>query len=133
MPKRPREDSELTALEATSSTSVVPSVDEPHHPSKYLQQTLIQAPTGVTLKCSLPPHHEPLDFPTIEEFETHYAKIHAHRCLECRKNFPTDHFLDLHINENHNPLREVRVARGEKTVGPKIFNLEHTVSKTQDP
>lgn len=68
------------------------------------------------MKCSLPPHHDTISFSTFEEFETHYAKEHAHRCSECRKNFPTEHFLGLHIGENHDPLTEARRAKEEKTV-----------------
>ena len=68
------------------------------------------------MKCSLPPHHETLAFSTFEDFEIHYAKEHANRCSECRKNFPTNHFLELHIEENHDPLSDARRARGEKTV-----------------
>lgn len=68
------------------------------------------------MKCSLPPHPETLTFSTFEDFELHYAKIHAHRCPECRKNFPTEHFLGLHIEENHDPLIDARRAKGEKTV-----------------
>lgn len=26
------------------------------------------------------------------------------RCVECGKNFPTERFLDLHIEENHDPF-----------------------------
>lgn len=68
------------------------------------------------MKCSLPPHRDTLSFSAFEEFEVHYAKEHAHRCSECRKNFPTEHFLGLHISENHDPLTEVRRAKEEKTV-----------------
>ncbi|KAM0804688.1 hypothetical protein BDR22DRAFT_799566 [Usnea florida] len=67
------------------------------------------------MKCSLPPHHEALSFSTFEDFEVHYAKEHAHRCSECRKNFPTEHFLGLHIHENHDPLAAARRAKEEKT------------------
>ena len=68
------------------------------------------------MKCSLPPHTDVLSFDTFEEFEVHYAKEHAHRCSECRHNFPTEHFLDLHISENHDPLNEAKRAKGERTV-----------------
>jgi hypothetical protein len=74
------------------------------------------------MKCSLPPHHETLAFPTFEEFEIHYAKVHANRCSECRKNFPTEHFLGLHISENHDPLVEARRAKEEKTVGSEDYS-----------
>ena len=68
------------------------------------------------MKCSLPPHHDTISFSTFEEFEVHYAKEHAHRCSGCRKNFPTEHFLGLHISENHDPLTEAKRAKEEKTV-----------------
>ena len=67
------------------------------------------------MKCSLPPH-ETLVFSTFEEFEIHYSKRHTNRCSECHRNFPTEHFLILHISENHDPLSEARKAKGEKTV-----------------
>ncbi|KAH8683300.1 hypothetical protein BGZ60DRAFT_367902 [Tricladium varicosporioides] len=56
------------------------------------------------MKCSLPPHSETLTFSTYEEFEIHYSKTHTHRCLECRRNFPTEYFLNLHIEESHDSL-----------------------------
>jgi len=66
------------------------------------------------MKCSLPPHPT-LSFPTFSDFETHYAQAHTNRCSSCHKNFPTEHFLSLHISENHDPLEEARRAKGEKT------------------
>ena len=79
------------------------------------------------MKCSLPPHHDTISFSTFEDFEIHYAKEHAHRCPECRKNFPTEKFLGLHISENHDPLTEARKAKGEKTVSLSIFDLSPKV------
>ena len=82
------------------------------------------------MKCSLPPHHDTISFSTFEEFEIHYSKEHAHRCPECRKNFPTEHFLGLHISENHDPLTEARKAKGEKTVSlgsPSICETRNVV------
>lgn len=38
------------------------------------------------------------------------------RCSECGKNFPTELFLNLHIEENHDALVAARRERGEKTV-----------------
>jgi hypothetical protein len=66
--------------------------------------------------CSLPPHRQALAFPTYEAYEVHYAQAHVNRCLECGSNFPTAHYLALHIAENHDPLNEARKARGEKIV-----------------
>ena len=115
MPKRPREDSPSSGSTSPSATpdSPSPSSTDVHaHSSKYIQTT-----SGITtvMKCSLPPHGT-LEFSTFEEFEIHYSKIHLYRCAECHKNFPTEHFLALHISENHDPLSEARRAKGEKTV-----------------
>jgi hypothetical protein len=76
-----------------------------------------EAPTTTEMKCSLAPHKEILSFSSIEAFEVHYKKVHLNRCLECRRNFPTEHFLNLHIEENHDAIVGVRKERGEKTVG----------------
>jgi hypothetical protein len=91
----------------------------PLHSTKY-RQTSDEAPTRAVMKCSLPPHTETLVFSTFEEFEVHYAKVHAYRCSECRRNFPTEHFLGLHISENHDPLEDARRAKDEKTVSCKV-------------
>ncbi|KFH48006.1 Zinc finger protein-like protein [Hapsidospora chrysogenum ATCC 11550] len=74
---------------------------------------------GVTaatvMKCSLPPHRDPVTFRTYSEYEAHYNKFHTNRCLECRKNFPSEHLLGIHIEECHDPLIVVRRDRGEHT------------------
>ena len=69
------------------------------------------------MRCSLPPHRDPIAFSSYAEYEVHYTKAHVNRCLECKKNFPTEHYVALHIAENHDPLNDVRKARGEKIVG----------------
>lgn len=125
MVKRSREDSpppsssspisaSSTAIESTTCPPRL--VETSLHSSKYLQVSPeVSAPAEV-MKCSLPPHQETLSFLTFEEFEVHYAKSHANRCSECGRNFPTEHFLGLHIGENHDPLSEARREKGEKTV-----------------
>jgi hypothetical protein len=71
--------------------------------------------SDTVMQCSLPPHRAALAFTAIEDFEIHYAKEHTNRCSSCGKNFPTARFLALHIDENHNALRESQQAKGEKT------------------
>lgn len=72
------------------------------------------------MRCSLPPHaRQVMSFASFEDYEVHYNKTHVNRCVECGKNFPTPHFLDLHISENHNPLVEVLKERGERTVSTR--------------
>lgn len=76
-----------------------------------------QEPDAAAMRCSLPPHKEPLSFRSYDEYESHYQKCHAHRCLECRKNFPSEHLLGIHIEECHDPLIVIKRDRGEHTVG----------------
>lgn len=73
-------------------------------------------PVVELMQCTLPPHREPLSFASYEDYEVHYQQAHVNRCSQCSKNFPTGHFLNLHIGENHDPLAAARRARGEKTV-----------------
>ncbi|KAG5951274.1 hypothetical protein E4U53_003457 [Claviceps sorghi] len=70
---------------------------------------------GNTMKCSLPPHREPLAFRSYQEYESHYSTFHTNRCLECRKNFPSEHLLSVHIEESHDPLVRVKRDKGEHT------------------
>ncbi|KAK3692409.1 hypothetical protein B0T22DRAFT_12902 [Podospora appendiculata] len=70
---------------------------------------------GVEMRCSMPPHKEPLVFSTYEEYEAHYNSTHTNRCVECRKNFPSAHLLGLHIEENHDAFSAVRRDKGEHT------------------
>ncbi|KAF7547372.1 hypothetical protein G7Z17_g7774 [Cylindrodendrum hubeiense] len=70
---------------------------------------------AVTMRCFLPPHREPLTFQSYDDYEVHYTKSHTNRCLECRKNFPTEHLLGVHIDECHNPMVLVQREKGEHT------------------
>ncbi|TVY51875.1 Zinc finger protein [Lachnellula cervina] len=107
MAKRSREDFEPPSeLENLGDT---PAVSVTHFSASKFLQLDPDSPSGETthhteMKCSLPPHRETLSFPSLESYEVHYNKTHLNRCLECRKNFPTEHFLNLHIEENHDAL-----------------------------
>ncbi|KAI4731545.1 hypothetical protein E4T49_00424 [Aureobasidium sp. EXF-10728] len=86
--------------------------------------------TNPAITCALPPHH-PIKFATYNEYEIHYHKSHVFRCLECAKNFPTDHFLSLHIAESHDPLNRVKRDRGEKTYHCFVEDCEKVCSTPQ--
>lgn len=73
-----------------------------------------QATSRTLMKCTLPPHH-PLSFNTYVDYETHYQQDHTNRCEECGNNFPTAHFINLHITENHDPIIATKRDAGEKT------------------
>jgi hypothetical protein len=69
----------------------------------------------MVINCELPPHKRPWAFNSQEEYDVHYQKMHVNRCSVCHKNFPDQHLLQLHISENHDPIRAARADRGEKT------------------
>lgn len=131
MPKRSREASPTIDSKSVSSSasdnSTIASLTEvsASHQLKYVQTSredhLYTAQAKTVMKCSLPPHSDTLSFSTFEDFEIHYAKAHANRCPECQRNLPTEHYLGLHIEENHDPLVGALRARGEKTVRIKYF------------
>jgi hypothetical protein len=85
----------------------------------------------IAMQCSLPPHTRALTFGSIAAFEVHYQKEHSHRCSSCDRNFPTDHFLALHIDEMHNPLRAELESHGEKTYACFVEDCEKVCSTPQ--
>jgi hypothetical protein len=119
MGKRSRDASFSPTAEGSSSpapaTTVATSPDVDEGPPSKLVINNRVANAEAVMKCSLPPHREPLQFDSLEAFDVHYAQIHTNRCSECVRNFPSAHFLSLHIDENHNPLRQALQERGEKT------------------
>jgi hypothetical protein len=124
MVKRSREDSDPSSPESQETVqtpSSQKSVNKPDSVEKVTGSAKfihLDPESGVAseMLCSLPPHRQTLSFASYEEYEVHYNKTHVNRCLECRKNFPTTHFLNLHIEENHDALVSVKKERGEKTV-----------------
>ena len=83
------------------------------------------------MQCSLPPHREAISFPSIEDYELHYVKDHSNRCASCGCNFPTGHFLNLHFDENHNPLRAAAQAKGERTYACFVEDCDRKCSTPQ--
>ncbi|KAJ6780505.1 hypothetical protein PWT90_02981 [Aphanocladium album] len=70
--------------------------------------------SSVHILCSLPPHAE-MAFTSYAAYEVHYSSAHTNRCLTCRKNFPSQHLLDVHIEEMHDPLAKVKREQGGYT------------------
>ncbi|OCT54660.1 hypothetical protein CLCR_03103 [Cladophialophora carrionii] len=129
MVKRSRESS-ILSTESDEQSPVPPSSESPR-PAK-VSVAMVDAPTVKTvMQCSLPPHRDTLDFASIEDFEIHYAKDHSNRCTSCSKNFPTAHFLALHIDEHHNPFREALQAKGEKTYACFVEGCDKKCSTPQ--
>lgn len=136
MSKRSRD----ACLSSVSDKSLSPEAEnesdllESHAPpAKFLQissDSLARFSAGA-MQCSLAPHKEVVSFDTHEDYEIHYTKEHTNRCATCSKNFPSARFLELHIEENHNVLREALAARGEKTYGCFVDDCDRKCSTPQ--
>lgn len=110
MVKRSRSDSPTS--DAPDSSSDVESATAK---VVHLDKNISGKASTTLINCLLPPHAA-LSFSTYDEYDIHYKKSHLHRCVECERNLPTEHFLNLHIAENHDPLNEAKKARGDKIV-----------------
>ncbi|KAE8318003.1 C2H2 type zinc finger domain protein [Aspergillus transmontanensis] len=134
MSKRSRSISRSPSVGEPPETSSRPSspafsITSVEQPKKHLSDTA-NSSTEV-MHCSLPPHRETLSFPSYDDYEVHYKQTHVNRCTACGKNFPTDRFLNLHIEENHDPLIAAKKDRGEKTYGCFIEDCERKCSTPQ--
>ncbi|KAF2431602.1 hypothetical protein EJ08DRAFT_648857 [Tothia fuscella] len=127
MSKRTRAESHASSSDSGDTSSGVISTDgatpppnstDDKRPSKYAHTSRSEAShtSPAVMQCHLPPHN-PLSFSSYEDYNVHYQQNHFNRCPECNRNFPSEHYLDLHIADNHNPLNEIRRERGEKTYG----------------
>lgn len=134
MAKRSREssfsqsaDDPTQSVEYSSASPAIESL-----PTKYTSlDTTTSGHAPEVMRCSLPPHRETISFTSYEAYEVHYGKVHTNRCAECARNFPTEHFLSLHIEENHNPLREALKERGDQTYGCFVEDCERKCSTPQ--
>ncbi|KAJ5148799.1 hypothetical protein N7448_000377 [Penicillium atrosanguineum] len=126
MSKRSRSSSP-PSLDISSSPTPGTAIPEPN--SKALHR--YPEPVAEVMQCALPPHRETLSFTSYEDYEVHYRQAHVNRCSQCSKNFPTGHFLTLHIEENHDPFASARRARGDKTFGCFIETCDRKCSTPQ--
>lgn len=105
-----------------SDLSAEASHESSPHPAKISELDAVDdddddsGNSSVNMKCSLPPHREPVLFQTYTEYESHYNSFHTNRCLECLKNFPSEHLLGVHIEECHDPLVRIKREKGNHTV-----------------
>lgn len=107
MAKRSRDNS-------VSSSSEDEADEQGSNKYSHLEPSSGQQTASPAIRCFLPPHR-PYSFSSYEDFDSHYYKSHVNRCSECNKNFPSEHFLNLHITEVHDALAEAKQARGDKT------------------
>ena len=112
-------------------TDSIDYIDEEHASTSAFG---LAAASGL-LSCSLPPicSVHPVYFESSTAQESHYHKHHAHVCSleECRKVFPDEHFLNLHIREFHDPLVAIQQEKGDRTVS--IASTDHFTVHTHKP
>ncbi|KAI0400878.1 hypothetical protein F4802DRAFT_468467 [Xylaria palmicola] len=91
--------------------------EEPQPATKIpeLDESAVDTGSDVAMRCSLPPHREALTFTTYGDYEAHYGKAHTNRCAECRKNFPSEHLLNVHFEDCHDVFLAVKREKGEHT------------------
>jgi len=140
MGKRPRTDSassssdvEMTSPDATSTPddSSLAISDNLEPPVKYPHVNHTEtAEIEIVMKCHLPPH-EPLIFSSYQDYDVHYQQDHVNRCSDCYRNFPSEHYLHLHIAENHDPINHVRKERGERTYACFVEDCTRVCSTAQ--
>ncbi|OJD15510.1 hypothetical protein AJ78_04241 [Emergomyces pasteurianus Ep9510] len=133
MPKRSREEHLASEWPDSPVGSHIPSVTMEYStfPRGKLAHVDDRNEPQAVMRCSLPPHREPVPFSTYEDYEVHYAQAHVNRCSECGKNFPTAHFLTLHIEELHDPIIATRKQRGEKTFACFVEGCDRKCSTGQ--
>lgn len=117
--KRSRQDSVSSAEDSSTPYSREQSADIK---LVHLDADSAMSDQPAVIKCSLPPH-QPLDFVSLDQYDVHYKKTHMNRCSECHRNFPDEHYLHLHISENHDPFNAAKRDQGERTVGTGLAQL----------
>ncbi|KAI4886091.1 hypothetical protein NFI96_003649 [Prochilodus magdalenae] len=85
------------------------------HRHLYLQDlvtTLVdetQAPHVSEFRCHIAGCKQLFD--TLEGYEHHYNSLHRHVCSNCKRSFPSNHLLDIHILEWHDSLFQVMAEK----------------------
>ncbi|ODV86466.1 hypothetical protein CANARDRAFT_27670 [[Candida] arabinofermentans NRRL YB-2248] len=97
MSKRQREGDDFEDYDQTEEAAIVRLPTNP-------QPIICTLPP----QCSITPHM----FLDERSFESHYLSEHSNVCSECHKNFPNEHLLNLHIDENHNPILKIQLEQG---------------------
>lgn len=77
----------------------------------------VPLPVTSSLRCDIPPCHLRLVFfEDYLSYEAHVSNQHSFLCESCapRKVFPSEKFLNIHIDEHHNPFLRIARDKGEK-------------------
>ncbi|KAK9352332.1 hypothetical protein V1523DRAFT_414262 [Lipomyces doorenjongii] len=112
----PSSDSDSGSASGSDSGSGSDCTSGPFDPEAHKLARSSSSPQQPIIKCTLPPHciRSPQLFASYPAFERHYATSHALVCTSCARSFPSQHYLDLHFSEFHDPFVAARRDRGEK-------------------
>lgn len=118
---RPQSGGDITTLLMKRSLESDPDEEAQGSESKsiLLQNNLpVTSTESGSIVCSIPPcSKHPKQFSTTKDFEAHYYRYHGFVCSECKRTFPTEHILNLHVTENHDSFAQAKKARGDKIYG----------------
>lgn len=79
--------------------------------------------SSTNIVCTFPPCHlNSVILGSYLEYEDHIRRYHDNRCNSCFKNFPSEEFLNVHIEENHNPFLIIQKEKGMKVYKCLKFN-----------
>ncbi|XP_072533101.1 zinc finger protein 511 isoform X2 [Salminus brasiliensis] len=85
------------------------------HRHLYLQDLVTtltdepQAPHVSEFRCHITGCKQLFD--TLEGYEHHYNSLHRHVCSNCKRSFPSNRLLDIHILEWHDSLFQVMAEK----------------------
>ncbi|XP_076830514.1 zinc finger protein 511 [Brachyhypopomus gauderio] len=68
-----------------------------------------QGPRVSEFKCHIAGCRQLFD--TLDGYEHHYNSLHRHVCCSCKRSFPSNHLLDVHILEWHDALFQVMAEK----------------------
>ncbi|ORX91760.1 hypothetical protein K493DRAFT_48379, partial [Basidiobolus meristosporus CBS 931.73] len=100
-------------------------------PDEEIERTVAQLTkeASLTLACHVPPCNGRLVYPHNAAYEAHYEAVHKHVCHDCSKTFPGSRWLDLHLEERHDPIFKIRSERGEKLYRCFVMDCERRFSE----
>ncbi|KAK3813865.1 MAG: hypothetical protein J3R72DRAFT_348610, partial [Linnemannia gamsii] len=75
--------------------------------------------------------HGERTFSSTAVYEHHFDTNHRHICQTCRKAFPGEKWLVLHIREIHDVLVRIQRERGERTYQCYVDGCDRACSTPQ--
>ena len=87
---------------SSSSNSTSSSADVAQLNPNSLKEA--QSSLSIDIRCNLLTQCAKLEFKTYLDYESHYQITHTYTCIECQRILLSQHYLQLHITEKHDPF-----------------------------